>query len=519
MSRRDNVFPAYHRDRQVSPRPDASDRLVLVTASPSTVRAPDGAPRPGELFDGKYVVERVLGAGGMGYVLAATHVHLHERVAIKILLPELAGDQETVQRFLREGRAAVKIQSPHVARVKDVGELPDRTPYIVMEYLEGSDLGAVLEAQYKLPFQQAVDYVLEACEAIAEAHAMKTVHRDLKPSNLFLARMPNGTTCVKVLDFGISKMNAGEAGAVNMTSTHAVMGSPAYMSPEQLKASRTVDPRSDIWSLGVVLHELIAGTAPFSAQTVAELSVQILSEDPPWLSDAVAGVPPGLAGVVATCLRKKAAERFTDLADLADALAPFGSDEARRSAARIVSTLGVPAVRAPRIVEPPAAHVSTRTVDQFTRTAAVTPSRAAATVARSSRASGTSASALLFVGASLAVVGLAGGAYALLQRGRADARPTPSGTVMQDSPGLPVTATSAATTHGDPPPPSPGMSPAGIGVEKEPPAASVTAAKSSAARPTRPAAPTAAASVGPIAPTATPAPPAPTSTIAKSSKD
>ena len=462
-------------------------------------------------------------------MLAATHVHLHERVAIKILLPELMCDRETVQRFLREGRAAVKIRSPHVARVKDVGELPDRTPYIVMEYLEGSDLGAVLEAQLKLPVQQAVDYVLEACEAIAEAHAMKTVHRDLKPSNLFLTRMPNGTTCVKVLDFGISKMNAGEPGAVNMTTTLAVMGSPAYMSPEQLKASRTVDPRADIWSLGVVLHELIAGTPPFAAQTIAELSVQILSEDPPWLADVVGGVAPGLAGVVATCLRKKAAERFSNLADFADALAPFGSTAARRSAECIVHTLGMPAVRAARIVEPPAAHVSTRSVDQFARTsAAVAPSAAARTVVRPSRVSGRSISAFLFAGITLAGVGVVAGGYALVQRGRqANGVPTTSATVAPELPSaLPAPAQITSTSAGAPPAPATSADRLGVGAgeEKTPPASSATATKSANARPSRPVSPVAATAPSPSATSATVATAvapaaAPTGTIAKSSKD
>lgn len=307
---------------------------------------PACAPERGEVFAGRYRITGVLGAGGMGYVLAAEHLLLRELVAIKMLRPEQLTDATRVERFLREGRAAVKIHSDHVARVLDVAELPDGRPYLVMEHLEGADLGTLLEERGPLPIPLAVDYVLAACEALAEAHAMGTVHRDLKPSNLFLARCADGEERVKVLDFGISKLSSLDEDALTLTRTSAILGSPQYMSPEQLKGARDVDARADVWALGVILFELVSGERPFEAETIAELGALVLSGRPPWLAQVAPHVPPDLAAIVATCLRRDRDKRFVDLADFATALGPFGSPDARRSAERIVATLGMPSVRA-----------------------------------------------------------------------------------------------------------------------------------------------------------------------------
>src|SRR4051812_29611172 len=216
-----------------------------------------GAPfvagvREGDVLAGKYRVDKILGAGGMGVVVAAHHVQLDERVAIKFLLPEALGNAEAVARFAREARAAVKIKSEHVARVIDVGTLETGAPYMVMEYLEGGDLSQVLASRGPLPVEEAVEYVLQACEAIAHAHALGIVHRDLKPANLFLIRRPDGTNAIKVLDFGISKVMPGKSASSDnaMTRTRTVMGSPLYMSPEQMASTRDVDGRTDLWALG-----------------------------------------------------------------------------------------------------------------------------------------------------------------------------------------------------------------------------------------------------------------------------
>lgn len=291
----------------------------------------------GAIIDGKYRVDGLLGVGGMGYVLAATHAHLRERVALKMLLPERAANGDTVRRFLREGRAAIRIRSEHIARVLDVGTA-DGTPYMVMEYLEGADLAALLEREGRLPWPRAIDYVLQACEALAEAHAAQTVHRDLKPANLFVTRRPDGSECVKVLDFGISKM--ADVEDTLLTQTASTMGTPLYMSPEQLKSAKNVDARADVWSLGVILFELIAGDLPFSADSMAMLSVLVLTTDAPDLRTRVPDAPEGLARAIATCLSREVDKRFASVADMARAVAPWGTDAARQSAVRIANVLG-----------------------------------------------------------------------------------------------------------------------------------------------------------------------------------
>ncbi|MFS8068038.1 MAG: serine/threonine-protein kinase, partial [Byssovorax sp.] len=208
----------------------------------------------GELIAGKYRVDRVLGAGGMGTVFAATHVVLGQRVAIKRMHPERIGRHNAGPRFLREARAAARLRSQHVARVIDVGVLEDGAPFIVMEHLDGEDLAALVDRRGALPVAEAVEYVLQAAEAIAEAHAAGIVHRDLKPENLFLSFDLAGAPCIKVLDFGISKLLGDE---LALTRAAVAVGTPLYMSPEQMVSSRDVDSRTDLWSLGVVLYELV----------------------------------------------------------------------------------------------------------------------------------------------------------------------------------------------------------------------------------------------------------------------
>jgi serine/threonine protein kinase len=306
--------------------------------------------KPGQLLAGKYLVDRLLGVGGMGAVVSATHTHLDQLVAIKFLLPEMMGSEEVVARFLREARAAAKIKSEHVVRVSDTGTLDGGVPYIVMEFLEGHDLGELLERRGPLPVALAVDYVLEACEALAEAHAAGIVHRDLKPSNLFLSRRADDTEIVKVLDFGISKQISPEALTANpsLTKTTDVFGSPTYMSPEQLKASRDVDTRADVWALGVILYELLSGKTPFGGGTVAEIFGAILHQPAPGIRDIRKDVHVDLERALLRCLEKDVAKRFQTIAELADALVPFGSDSSRESTARVnrILRLGGPHGRA-----------------------------------------------------------------------------------------------------------------------------------------------------------------------------
>jgi len=294
----------------------------------------------GDLIAGKYRVQRTLGAGGMGVVVAAVHVELNQRVALKFLLPQAAGDRDFVERFAREARAAAQIQSEHVARVMDVGTLETGAPYMVMEYLEGEDLQQQLANRGPLPVATAVEHVLHACEAIAEAHAIGIVHRDLKPANIFLASRPNGSVVVKVLDFGISKSTM-TTDQSDLTKGSTMVGSPSYMSPEQIKAARAVDVRADQWSLGVILYELIAGAKPFRAGTMAELIWVILDQPHAPLRSLCPDVPPGLDAAINRCLTKDPAGRFASVAELASAIAPYGPEGSAASARRTAHVLGV----------------------------------------------------------------------------------------------------------------------------------------------------------------------------------
>jgi hypothetical protein len=269
--------------------------------------------------------------------VAATQLELDRPVAIKFLVADAAKAPDIVARFAREARAVAKIQGEHVARVLDVGVLDDGLPYMVMEYLEGADLAQRMAHEARLPLPEIARYLLEACEALSEAHAAGIVHRDLKPANLFLARRPDRTTIVKLLDFGISKSPVGSAGGI--TSTQAVMGSPVYMSPEQLVSAKNVDARSDIWSLGVVLYEALAGAPPFNAESMPQIVTRILHTPAPRLAEARPDLPPAVDVIVARCLAKEPEARFGDVAELAWALSPFVEDGAR-SVERIARVLG-----------------------------------------------------------------------------------------------------------------------------------------------------------------------------------
>jgi serine/threonine-protein kinase len=302
----------------------------------------------GDVVAGKYRVERLLGRGGMGIVVAARHLQLDQLVALKLVDPASARDEVTLERLLREARAAARLRSDHVARVLDVGTSATGAPFIVMEYLQGSDLGELLEANGKLPVAVACDYVAQACDAVAEAHALGIVHRDLKPENLFLATGVGGRGVVKVLDFGISKTLTAQQGA--LTQTRAVIGSPLYMAPEQLRSSRRADPRSDVWALGVVLYELLTEHWPFEAESLPDLCVKVANELPRPIEELRRDLPPDLVAVIGRCLARDPADRFAHAGELAAALEPFVSarsraavDGARRATTSLVATQTAPA--------------------------------------------------------------------------------------------------------------------------------------------------------------------------------
>jgi serine/threonine protein kinase len=282
--------------------------------------------RPGVVIGGKYRIEGPLAEGGIGVIVSAQHIGLGRRVAIKYLKPKVISDATVVERFEREGRLVARLRSEHVVRVHDVGELPGAGPYMVMEYLEGRDLGSVV-GDGPLPLARAVDYVLQACDAMAEAHSVGIVHRDLKPENLFLASRPGDEPIVKVLDFGISKLTprAGDRGREpSATESGETFGTPVYMSPEQLHSSANVDARTDVWALGVILFELVTGRMPFEGDTLPQLCSSIIGCEPMRLRDLRRDAPEGLEAIVLRCLRKDREERYPNVAELAGDLEPFG---------------------------------------------------------------------------------------------------------------------------------------------------------------------------------------------------
>ena len=294
-----------------------------------------GFANVGDVLAGKYRVDKILGIGGMGMVVRAVNLDLDQRVALKFMLPQALESAEASARFVREARAAGRLTGEHICRVSDIGRFETGAPYIVMEYLEGYDLMTLLKRRGPLPIAEAIDYILEACEGMAEAHATGIVHRDLKPDNLFLANRADGTKIIKVLDFGISK--AAVTGLA--TKTGDVLGSPAYMAPEQMQSTKDVDARADIWSLGVVLHQLISGKLAFHGDTLPQLCMAVLHDDPKNLTELRADVPPALADIVLRCLEKDREKRFSDVGELANALAPFGGATATGALTRVKSLL------------------------------------------------------------------------------------------------------------------------------------------------------------------------------------
>jgi eukaryotic-like serine/threonine-protein kinase len=309
-------------------------------------------PVPGTVVDGKYRVEKVLGEGGMGLVVSAVHLGLEQEVAIKFLLPEAMRNKVAVERFLREAKVAAKVRSEHVARVHDVGTLEEGgVPYIVMERLEGLDLGKLIDREGALPIDEACEIALQACEALSEVHAAGIVHRDLKPSNLFVTRKVDGSPSVKLLDFGISKLTSlgGDEPGLDpaLTQTATIMGSPSYMSPEQLKSTKEVDKRADVWSLGAVLYEAITGKPAFRGESLPQVCAMIASEDPALPSTRRDGIPIELERTVLRCLEKDPDGR-APLVELARTLARYAPDRAKASLERIEATTGGPVASQPR---------------------------------------------------------------------------------------------------------------------------------------------------------------------------
>jgi serine/threonine protein kinase len=299
----------------------------------------------GSVIDGKYRVDEVLGRGAMGVVVAATHLELGERVALKFLrYRSKAGVTDDFQsRFKREARVSAKLKNEHITRVIDVGVWRQHVPYMVMDHLSGTDLRQILKTNGQLPIATAIEYTVQVCEGIAEAHAHGVVHRDLKPSNLFVTQRPDGSDLVKILDFGISKWSADETELDDLTQTGVVLGSPKYMAPEQLFGSSEVDARADVWSIGTILYEMLAGRPPFDFPTFTKICAELSTDRlPPPLAAKRSDVPADLEAVVMRCFERTPDRRIRDVAELAGQVldtvqAPF-ADQVR---SKIAATLEI----------------------------------------------------------------------------------------------------------------------------------------------------------------------------------
>jgi len=286
----------------------------------SSTKRPDPGVAIGHVFLGKYRVEEILGVGGMGVVTKCLHMQLGELVAIKMLRKDVLDDRDAVERFMREAQAAARLRSEYVARVIDVGRFEDNVPYMIMEFLDGHDLGELIDERGCLPVPWTAEMMMQTAEALAEAHSLGIVHRDVKPTNLFVTWRPDGSALVKVLDFGIARAPIGTD--LKLTQTQSLLGTPAYMSPEQMRSAHMVDARSDIWSLGTVMYELIEGRRPFEAESFSEMCVKVAVDAPSPMVNA----PPALQAVIMRCLAKAPEQRFANMAELGHALRPFMRD-------------------------------------------------------------------------------------------------------------------------------------------------------------------------------------------------
>ena len=276
----------------------------------------------GDVIAGKYCIERAIAEGSSGTVFAARHLELDQPVAIKVLYEDLAARSTAAERFRRAARAAARMQGPHVCRVLDIGAQPDGSPFMVMEYLEGCHLGRELERRGLLSQHEAFECILQACDALAEAHAAGIVHRDLKPANLFWATLPDGSRHMKVLGFGVSKsLSRSNPGDLTISTDGAI--SPAYLAPEQLDSGQEIDEHTDIWTLAMVFYELLSGRTPFQGDSIPALVSSVLNGRVKPLSDLQLGTPPGLDVVIAKALSKRPDDRYATIPEFVTALLPF----------------------------------------------------------------------------------------------------------------------------------------------------------------------------------------------------
>jgi serine/threonine-protein kinase len=385
----------------------------------------EGVAAPLSVLAGKYRIERILGTGGMAVVAAAYHLQLHQRVAIKYLVEEALEYPEVVERFTREARAAARIRGEHVARVIDVGTFDCGAPYMVLEYLRGQDLAWHLTKNGPLPVGDVVRYMLETCEALAEAHTAQIVHRDLKPANLFLAKGPDHRNMIKVLDFGVSKI-VDEP----MTDPAKLLGTVGYMSPEQLRASHGVDTRTDIWSIGVIMYELLTGVTPFTGATMVAIAQAITTNTPKPISEIRPDLPAGLAAAITRCMSTHPADRFPTVLELARAIAPFAEGGDPKSVARIMGvvcgSMAPPPIAIPAYAATPLPATPKTPPPIASEAPMVTPIRATPELSRSIASTWLRSGRTWFAVGALAIAALVSGRDVLQRAPAAKPPPVPS---------------------------------------------------------------------------------------------
>jgi tRNA A-37 threonylcarbamoyl transferase component Bud32 len=425
-------------------------------------------PRIGSVV-GKCVIVRLMGKGGMGAVYEARHAQLSRRFAIKFLLPEFATHKEVLGRFESEAKAAGGLEHPNLVAVTDVGRTTDGAPYLVMEFLQGEDCSQLLRRLGPLPVMRAADLVLQACRGLALAHKAGIVHRDLKPENLFVTDAGDGSDRVKVLDFGIAQIRSPDRSRV--TRTGATLGTAHYMSPEQARADIDLDARTDVWSLGVVLYELLSGRRPFEGERFLQVIHQILGAVPAPLGTVRAGLPPGLVALVERAMAKNVTERLPTVAALADALMPFAG---RTSLPPGHEALG----HEPTMATPVTA------ADAFPSIAARTGMTAAKSNASTPGASGRSTGlrwvavgVVAAAAAAMAVLapGLSARLHATAGAGSVQAPPAPEAPPATQV-RVPAADTPAASARAEPSP-APESADAGVRAASEPPEASSNKAR------------------------------------------
>ncbi len=282
-------------------------------------------PRPSEIVAGRYALLRIRGEGMMGVVYEADDRVTGQRVALKVLHPEMANVDEVRERLAREGQLIARMRNAHVVRVLDMGNTADGLPFFAMELLEGADLAALLDRGRMFSIGEAVRIAREACAGLAEAHALNVIHRDIKPHNMFLAQNADGSSRLVLLDFGVSKVIGSES---ELTVTQASIGTPLYMAPEQVRSARSVDERSDVWSVAVVLFELCTGRPPFDGESAHAVTASIVADPPRRLRELIADAPEALERVIATALEKDPKLRYPSALAFSDALAPFDTGAA-----------------------------------------------------------------------------------------------------------------------------------------------------------------------------------------------